>query len=209
MKFLSRDFTLKEKILLLVLLLLLFGLAYYRFVYVPCSEAISRAQSEQETLQTDLLVMLAKEGQLKNMQKELDELGELQQTSRMESYNNAKAEISLLNGVLEAADSYSVTFSGVTRDGAQIRRDFDLQFKTATFGDAKEIVKRLAESEYRCLLGDMKYTTDYQRAPQSQTSGGVVIGGVRYNTAVNVSVTATFFETMQGGTPDEGLPAEK
>ena len=61
MKFLSRDFTLKEKILLLVLLLLLFGLAYYRFVYVPCSEAISRAQSEQETLQTDLIVSLAKE----------------------------------------------------------------------------------------------------------------------------------------------------
>ena len=106
MKILSRDFTLKEKILLLVLGLLLVGLAYYRFVWMPTTDAVAAANSERDTLQIELLDAMTKEAQLRKMQTELDSLGELKETSRMESYNNTKAELSLLNNVLEAADDY-------------------------------------------------------------------------------------------------------
>ncbi|MBP5166607.1 MAG: hypothetical protein ILP09_05035 [Oscillospiraceae bacterium] len=192
-----------------MLLLLLFALGYYRFLYVPSTEAIERAVSEREDLQTELLVSLAKEGQLKKMRAELDSIGELQTASRMESYNNSKAELSLLNSILEAAENYSVSFSGVTKDGDQIRRNFKLQFRTGAFGEAKRIIRQLAESEYRCLLGSIQYAKELKRAPAEQTSGGTVIDNVRYNESVSVAVSATFFETMHGGTPDAGLPADK
>ena len=93
MKILSRDFSTKEKVLLLILCLILLAFAYYRFIYVPCQDALEKANSDRDTLQMQLMAVLTKEKQLKGMQDELTEMGELIQTSRMESYNNSKAEI--------------------------------------------------------------------------------------------------------------------
>lgn len=210
MKFLSRDFTLREKILLIVFCLILLALAYYRFVYIPTSDAIDAARADRDASQTELLVALTKEAQMRKMKTELDDLGELQETSRMDSYNNSKAELSLLNSVLEAADDYSVSFASVTRDGDQIRRNFSLQFTTGSFDAAKQIVAHLAESEYRCLIGDMQYTKTLRRADEGEaTVGGKWINDFYYFDVINVSTTATFFETMYGGTPDAGLPADR
>ena len=54
MKVLSRDFTLKEKILLLILSLALIGLAYYQFIDQSVRSELAIAQSEKESLQVEL-----------------------------------------------------------------------------------------------------------------------------------------------------------
>ena len=210
MKIMSRDFTTKEKVLLLILCLILIGLAYYRFVFIPCRDAIDAAHSERDMLETELIVASAKEGQLRKMKEELDSLGELQSASRMESYNNAKAELTMLNNVLENADDYAISFSNVTKDGEQIRRNFTLTFETGSFAAAKKIVAELTKSEYRCLLGDMQYSVILRRLGKDESAAVVrEIEDIRYAESVSVTTTATFFETMYGGTPDAGLPAEK
>lgn len=213
MKILSRDFTTKEKVLLVILCLILLALAYYRFVYVPSVDAVAAANADRDMYQIELIGALTKEKQLRQMQEELDELGELQTASRMESYNNSKAELTLLNSALETASSYSVSFAGVTRDGDQIRRNFSLSFTTKDFASAKKIVDRLAESEYRCLIGDMHYNKSYVRAQLEEgeipAAPGRWFDEVYYYDVISVDTTATFFETMVGGTPDEGLPADK
>ncbi|MCR5295512.1 MAG: hypothetical protein K6E30_10155, partial [Lachnospiraceae bacterium] len=56
-----------------------------------------------------------------------------------------------------------------------------------------EIISQLEESPYRCLLGDISC---------SLHEGDE-------NAEVSVSATATFYETLVGGTPDSGLPEEK
>ena len=210
MKILSRDFTLKEKILILLLCLIIIALAYYRFVHVPCVTAIESAHAERDAYQTEFVTASAKEMQLKKMKEELDQLGELQYNSRMESYNNAKAEMTVLNNVLEAANDYSITFSSVTKDGDQIRRNFSLSFQTGSFAAAKQIIARLSESEYRCLLGDMQYSMTLRRLGKDETAYVErVVDDVRYGVQVRITTTATFFETMYGGTPDAGLPTGK
>jgi hypothetical protein len=207
MKVLSRDFTLKEKILIFVLLLILVALTYYRFVHVPCNEAIETARSEKEMYDTELLAVQKKEAQIRAMKEELDSLGELQATSRMESYNNSKAELSLLNSVLESAYNYSISFASVTRSGDQIRRNFNLQFTTGSFDAAKQIISSLADSEYRCLIGGVKYSSALRRAENGEpTLGARYVDGVYYFDSISVTTDATFFETMYGGTPDAGLP---
>ena len=207
MKVLSRDFTLKEKILIFVLLLILVALTYYRFVHVPCNEAIETARSEKEMYETELLAVQKKEAQIRAMKEELDSLGELQATSRMESYNNSKAELSLLNSVLESAYNYSISFASVTRSGDQIRRNFNLQFTTGSFDAAKQIISSLADSEYRCLIGGVKYSSALRRAENGEpTLGARYVDGVYYFDSISVTTDATFFETMYGGTPDAGLP---
>ena len=196
MKILSRDFTTKEKTMLLVLGLLLLALCYYRFLWVPTSENLERANNRRDDLQTVLTTTLLKEARLQKMQDELDALGKLELTSRMGSYNNAKAELSLLNSVLESADSYYISFNNVTRDGDQIRRNFSMVFTAGNFAQVKQIIRHLTESEYRCLLGDMRYSVETR--PNAKDYG-----------KVTVETAATFFETMYDGVPDAGLPEEE
>ena len=208
MKALSRDFTTKEKVLIVVLLVILIALAYYRFVHIPCKEAIQNAHSERDMYETELFAVQKKEAQLRKMKEELDSLGELQSTSRMESYNNSKAELSLLNSILESARDYSITFVNVTRDGDQIRRNFNLSFTTNNYASAKKIISSLADSEYRCLIGDVKYSATVRRAEKDEpTEGGRWVDDVYYFDVIRVNTSATFFETMYDGVPDDGLPS--
>ena len=210
MKIMSRDFTPKEKILLAILFVLVIGAAYYWLIFVPCGNAIDRANADRDATQAELLIARTKEAQLQKMQSELDSLGELQYASRMESYNNSKEELKLLNSVLEAADEYSVSFSSASREGDQIRRNFTMQFTTVNFATAKEIIRRLSDSELRCLLGDVQYVTSLRRLAEDESrTNARLIDDIYYYDVITVDMTATFFETMVGGTPDAGLPADE
>ena len=209
MKVLSRDFTTKEKIMIVVFCLLLLGLAYYRFFYVPTQDQIAAANSQRANYEMELTEVMAKEATLRKMKEEIDELGELSNVSRIESYNNSKQEISLLNRVLGPATEYSIKFSNIKRDEDLLRRNFTLMFKTDSFVSAKRIIASLEESPYRCILGDIQYQHSLRRAESEEpTRGGRWIDDEYYYDVVTVNTSATFFETMYDGVADAGLPAE-
>lgn len=144
MKVFSRDFTLKEKILLLFLCLLLVGLMYYQFVDQPVRRAITNARTEKEEMETELVAVQAKVARLEKMKKELEEVSSRSDVSIMGSYNSSKAEMKMLNDILERADQYAITFTDVTREGDQIRRNFTLQFTAANYAAATQILTELA-----------------------------------------------------------------
>ena len=209
MKILSRDFTTKEKIMIVVFCLILLGLAYYRFFYVPTQDQIAAANSQKANYETELMEVMAKEAQIRKMKEEIDELGELSNVSRIESYNNSKQEISLLNRVLGPATEYSISFSNIKRDGDLLRRNFTLMFKTDSFVSAKRIISSLEESPYRCVLGDIQYQLSLRKADSEEpTRGGRWIDDEYFYDVVTVNTNATFFETMYDGVADAGLPAE-
>ena len=196
MSIMSRDFTIKEKVLILLLCLILLGLAYYRFVDQPIRQDLETAASEKAMLQVELTAVNSKINQLQRMQDEMVDVTGGGTVSIMESYNNSKQEISFLNDVLSAATQYTISFTNITRYGDQVRRYFTLQFTAPDYDTMLSIVSQLSNSHYRCLIGDMqcsavtksRYYTDY--------------------TQVSASMTATFYETMVGGTADAGLPAD-
>lgn len=189
MKIMSRDFTTAEKILLAVLALILLGLAYYYFVDVPVREAIVSSNAEIDTLQTEINVAQARLSYLQGIQTSLDELESQGNLGWMGSYNNSNAEVKFLNDVLANTLRYSINFANVVRSGDQIRRNFTLNFATNDYAEAQEVLTRLLEGENRCLVGDMSCTIN--------TDG-----------TVNLTATATFYETMVGGVADAGLPAD-
>ena len=195
MKALSRDFTGREKALLLLLSLILVGLAYYQFVDRPVREALDIAHAEAESLTAELKTVEAKLAKMHRMRSEMDDVTAGGTASEMGSYNNSKAEIALLNDILREADEYAVTFADVTRDGDQIRRNFTLQFTTDGYESMEYILNALSGSHYRCLIGDLRCNA----AKNEDLMQG----------AITVNATATFYETMVGGTPDAGLPESK
>ena len=190
MKVMSREFTTTEKILLVILSIVLLGLLYYKFVYITTADMIEDLKGEEETLKAELDVANAKLSKLKGIQKQMDVIDSSKEVSRMESYNNSKNETAFLNKVLSGASDYSIQFAEVTRDGDQIRRSFTLQFAVKSYKAAEKTVEELTEGKYRCLVDDINYTLTEKND-------------------IYIDLTATFFETMVGGTPDSALPKDK
>lgn len=195
MKVLSRDFTLKEKILLLLLGLVLVGLAYYQFVDQPVRSKIESAHAEAKELTAELKTVEAKLEKMHRMRNELDDVTAGGTASEMGSYNNSKEEYQVLNDILGNALTYSITFANVTRDNDQIRRNFTFQFTMDDYEAMEGMISDLLENHYRCLIGDLRCT--------AARNGDVTEG------TITVNGTATFYETMVGGIPDAGLPESK
>ena len=189
MKVLSRDFTKKEKILLVLLGIIMVGLAYYRFVDMEVRDSIAKSKAEAENLQLEFTTLQARVTFLQNLQNQLDSMKESGELSYMPSYNNSKEEVDFLNDILADTIGYSVSFANVTRKGDQIRRSFALQYTTENYKEAEEIIRKLGEYKNRCLVGDIRCAI---------TDAG----------EVTFSASAIFYETMSGGTPDAGLPAD-
>ena len=195
MKVLSRDFTLKERLLLLFLGLVLVALAYYQFVDKPVRAALESARAESEQLTVELQGVQAKLDQMHRMRNELEDVTSGGAASEMGSYNNSKEEIASLNEILKDTLQYSITFADVTRSGDQIRRNFSLQFTVDNYEGVERLLAALAENHHRCLIGEVRCN--------STRNSNIMDGNI------TVNATATFFETMVGGTPDAGLPESR
>lgn len=190
MKIMSREFSLTEKILIAVLALILVALIYYRFVDQTVRDTITGNESEISMLQTEMDAVQQRLAYLSGIQSNMDQLEAEGNLSWMGSYNNSKEEVAFLNDILADTLKYSIAFANVTRTGNQIRRSFTLQYTTATYEAARDILLRLAQGKNRCLVGDMSCRVD---------------NGSRL---VTISAAATFYETMVGGVPDAGLPQD-
>ena len=208
MKILSREFSLKEKILILVLVLILLALAYYQFVDQPIRQALAAAEAEEQSLTTELTAVEAKLEKMRRMREELDAI--IGKATEMGSYNNSKAELALLNDYLADTVKYNISFANVSRDGDQIRRNFSLQFTASDYDTVERVISRLATCPLRCQVSEMRCSI-----ARSWYRNGEVFafyyGYYDYTDAelvytYTVSITATFFETMVGGTADQGLP---
>ena len=194
MKILSRDFSIKEKILLLVLTVFLLGLCYFQFLELPMRNAISSAQSEQEGLEYELEIAYLQLSQLQSMQSDLDSVMASDNVSIMPSYNNSKAELKFLNDIMDTyADQYEIHLSEVTRDSDQIRRKFTIKLVTADYTMARRVINSLESSEDRCRVQDLKCTTS-----EDNLEGSVI----------TLNFTVVFYETMVGGTEDGALPED-
>ena len=199
----SRDVTAKEKVLLVILVLIILGFCYYRFVDQPIRKNLAKADAEYSTLNKELTEANVKIRELQRMQDEIDEITAAGKYSYMPSYNNAKQEVELLNDILEgAATKYSVTFTNVTRSKDQIRRNFKLEFTTPDYETMRAIIDQLTGVDYRCLVGDCTSKVVLVKERNLKTKETTEY------TVLSTSATATFYETMVGGEADVGLPAD-
>lgn len=187
MKVMSRNLSVPERVLIVVLALILVGLFYYRFVDTVVRETISNNEAEVQMLQTEMDAAQARLTVLSGIQNNLDKLEEEGHLSWMASYNNSKEEIAFLNDILADTINYSIAFANVTRNGDQIRRSFTLQYTCPSYAAAQEIIIKLCTGKNRCLVGDMQCRVDNRLA-------------------VTLSASATFYETMVGGIADASLP---
>ena len=201
MKILSRDFSTREKVLIVILVAILIVLGYYWLVDTPVRNGIEEANARKESTNIELTAVTAKINELQRMQDELDALGPEGRGAYMASYNNSAAEYAALNDILADTDEYMISFAELSKEGDLVRREFSIQFTTTGYSDAKEVIKKLENSEYRCRIGDLSCLAEKSDDTEADLR--------HWNGKITVNATATFYETMVGGTPDEGLPVEE
>ncbi len=193
MKILSRDFTIREKIIILILLVLLLGLAYYQFVDKPVRSALETAANEKAALETELTAVKTKVAQLEKMKNEIDDITKTGAYAKMPSYDNQKEVYKLLNDVLRET-GYNIQFSNRVQSGNMVRRNITLRFSADSRDTIKKALKQLTGSDYRCLIGDMTITP---------------VNGRNIKENYTVTATITFYETMSGATTNQGIDSTK
>ncbi len=194
----TKGFTAREKTLFVILILIIIGAVYFLFVHQPVSEGIDIAEKRAVTLEEDLAIINAKAQKISGMKEEIAEIEKSgKKPSLMPSYNSSKQELDFLHGFLSNQTlDYMVSFTDVTREGNQIRRNFTLNFTAKNYDEAEKIVEALENSEIRCLIGDLII-----RPVESDAD--------LFDGEVDVSCVATFYETMYGGKEDSDLPEDK
>ncbi len=192
----TREFSTREKALLVVLGLIIIAALYYLLIYQPVTESINRAENNAASLETQLVSLDTKVFQIKRMQQSIEEYannGHI--VSIMPSYNAGKQELVFLNSTLAASKDYYVGFTNITRERNQIRREFSLRFTVDSYSDAEDILNILEHSDLRCLISD--FTVKPVEQDKTVEDG-----------EVEASCVATFYETMFGGVADAELPED-
>ena len=184
----SRAFTRREKILMIVMAVLLLAILYYEFLYKPTEQAM--VTYDTTDLETQLMMEQTKAATISQMQEAIDTM-KTESTSLVPSYNNQKNEVAMMNDIFDAATDYNLTFSAPTADGDSVRRSVAVSFTASSYSAAEKIIQEIHDCQYRCLI---------QNIDISAGEGGRISSG-----AVSVGMNVIFFETTYQATTTAGL----
>jgi competence protein ComGC len=179
----KREFTQREKVLLLFLVVILLLTGYLKLFLAPVEKQYAEAQTKYADAQDSLTQEEAKLSSMKKMEAALKKLEEDGASSdiTIPAYDNSDNVMVQLDAILGSAVNYQVTFSDVVYGTNLVSRPVKLTFTAKNYAAAKAILTSLYECRYRCTLSDIT------------VSSGSDNGNVRTQ-SVSVSLTATFYE---------------
>lgn len=177
----KRQFSPREKVLLVILSLLLLVCVYYILVEKPVQDTLLDAAQRLNQAESELTVANA---QLENMHRMQSALAELDQSAQADvpDYDNAKNVVNLLNRAMEMTDEYTLTFQPVVKDGAIARRSVQMVFRCGGYQTGKQILQTLLDSNYRCRITAMSVSCDHDE-------------DIRVDEVI-VNATVTFYEFL-------------
>lgn len=186
---LSKQFTRREKVLLCILGLLLVGATYYFAVHQPVESALRTLTFQQDDARNSLMILEVKEERLSQMRAELEEILAQPNPSETPKYDNLQQVMVFLNAILGSTADYSLSFQPVEapEEGAVVRRVIQMSFICPSYEEARAVVESLRDCVYRCQLSALSMAP---AARDLVESADLTTG------AVQVSLTATFFESL-------------
>lgn len=187
---LNRKFTLRETILILIAAILALGIFYYQVIVKDYNEA--KVIYNVSSLEDELTVLSAKASRKKTMEDYIEKHNN-EVVGEVAVYNNLANEIDALASVLnENVENVSINWNEPTLSNKTVRRNANITFNASSYSIAKQIVKDIANLQYRCIVTQLSMSTD------SDTS-------LNRTDKVSVSMTVTFYETTEGSTNTSGL----
>lgn len=190
---LTRQFTKREKVLLLILAVIMVVGFYYLAVYRPVHEELNRIAIAQMQAEDNLTLAQAKQAHLAAMRKELDEIlaHPEESVTQVPVYDNLQDVMNRLNLILAASTKYSLNFDPVLIEGSSVRRTIEMSFTSADYADARTILEQLSSTGYRCLISAFSLSADDKDRDKDNDPADLA------DSPVSATVTITFFERLE------------
>ena len=151
----NRELTRRETVLLLILVVLVIFLGYFKLIFEPIQDQVAQYQDttsqEQSELEQDLILLTRKQ----EMQRKIEEVRASGEERTIPQYDNSRRLM------LDSAVDYSLDFSqSTTQDSYIVLRPVTMSFQTHTYAQARAIVDALSESENMNQISDLSIRTN-------------------------------------------------
>ena len=175
----KRKLSTREWVLLVILALIVLVSAYVMLFYIPTATARDNARAETEDFEAQLDALQVRLAEKQMMERELGKIFEQNENPRgLADYDNQKAVMLELNSILAVAEDIDLSFSTPDTSESVVRREISIKFKCGSYTAAKDILQRLHDSQYRCMLDSIDISE------KENDDGGMI----------SVSGTIVFFE---------------
>ena len=144
----NRELTRREKILLLVLIVVVLVAGYCKLILIPINDQISSYRLNMEAEQTELDANQGKMAQMQKMQKAIEEIKAAGEKRTIPQYDNSGKLMIELHEIMSDTLDYSLDCSaGTVQQDYIMLRPIVMTFRTSTYAQARQIVDRLCSSE--------------------------------------------------------------
>ncbi len=188
---LSRKFTTKEKVLLLILALILLAESYYLLVHQRVKKEMEEARTRTEAATAAYNEESARAEEKARMLQKIQEAEQDDSIHPLPDYDNSTNVVAYLNGVMASANEYNLVFNTVTFSDYVAMRSINMSFSCRNYAAARDIVAQLENGAYYCEVTGLSMAAE--SGVNDITRGHVF-----------VQMTAVFYEYLEAGTNIEG-----
>ena len=172
----------RESIMLVFLVVLLIGVVYYMGFYSPLQKEMASIASQASDCDLQITTAMGKVQQMDSMQAELDEIFSrpADEITEIAPYDNKEVVLNQLYGILGRTQEYTLNFTDpVVQDDGTVRRNISMTFHCDSYAAAKNVIKDLTDSPWRCLVSNLSIACN---------------NGDMMGQPVTVTATITYFE---------------
>lgn len=177
----NREFTKREKILLLVFAVLIILLGYFKLILEPINNKVDEYSSMEAEEQSEIDIKMVQAMQMSIMEKEIEKARGKGINRTIPAYDNSSVLLPELYRIMDSTVAYSMNFGEITTDGGIIMRPVDINFETRTYKQARAVVDRLYDTNYAMQIEDVTIQTRKTTDANS----------------VNTYLSVTFFEAAK------------
>lgn len=187
---LKHKFSLRETILLCIAAVLALGIFYYEAIEKNYQKAFQ--QYDTTNMQSEMDLLDVKEAKMRSMESYIEEHSDANQ-GEVAVYNNLANEIDALANILQpTASNVSIQWAEPYLTDTIVRRNADITCTVPSYVIAESVIDQIVNLQYKCIISSLSISS-------SDTMS------VETSTGVSVSMTVTFFETIDGAGNTNGL----
>ena len=192
MERLNREFTSREKLLLVILALLLIFVCYFKFILTPINEGIDEYHDMTAQQEDEFLVNFQKAGIVKNMEAELAEIKSSGTVRPLPAYDNSSVLLVQLRTILDSSlVEYNMEFSKLKNyDEYLICRPLQLSFTADSYETVRHIIDQISDEPTVQQITNLDIRNRW-------VSRRVTNGDTEYSFEVYVSMTVNYYEYKQ------------
>ncbi len=151
----NREFTKREKVLLLIFAVLLIAVGYYKLLLEPINSQIEsyRSLTQEEQVQMETAQLQAV--RMKQMEAEIAQAKAAGIERTIPDYDNSAVLLPQLYQIMDSTIEYAMDFDEITFEGNIAARPVRIEFETANYQKARRVIDKLCTTGYAMQIEDM------------------------------------------------------